>query len=124
VCQICAKKRGVKYGLLLNWQVKSRAEVGAGALLDHKAAKREIPARRMKRTQMHPIPLSRQAVAILDELRLLGGGQYVFAYLHLTGVVDCDVQGQIEPTLRETARRLMEKALHCAGRVLLRSGAT
>lgn len=46
---------------------------------DLDAAEWTIPARRMKMREPHLVPLSRQAVAILEELRpLTGSGKYVF----------------------------------------------
>lgn len=46
---------------------------------DFKAAEWRIPASKMKMKQMHIVPLSRQALAILEELRAISGGErYVF----------------------------------------------
>lgn len=42
--------------------------------LDGEAPTWEIPAERMKMRQAHVVPLAPQAVAILDELRAIGGG--------------------------------------------------
>lgn len=47
--------------------------------LDGDAPTWEVPAERMKMKKAHVVPLSRQAVAILRELRAIGGGsRYVF----------------------------------------------
>lgn len=46
---------------------------------DFKAAEWRIPASKMKMKQMHIVPLSRQALAILEELRVVSGNeQHVF----------------------------------------------
>ncbi|MGX9958511.1 tyrosine-type recombinase/integrase [Xanthomonas euvesicatoria] len=48
--------------------------------IDQQAAQWLIPADKMKMRQQHMVPLSRQALAILDDLRpLTGDGQFVFA---------------------------------------------
>lgn len=50
-----------------------------GAELDFDKAVWTIPAAKMKMRQPHVVPLSRQAAAILDEMRQLSGaGRYVF----------------------------------------------
>jgi integrase len=41
-----------------------------------------IPAGKMKRARDHLVPLSRQALAILSEMRARGGGRYVFSAHH------------------------------------------
>jgi integrase len=47
--------------------------------IDHTAAVWNIPGPRMKMRLPHRVPLSRQALAVLDEVRTLtGGGRYVF----------------------------------------------
>src|SRR6185437_1593515 len=49
---------------------------------DLEAAEWRIPAPRMKMGEQHIVPLSRQAVAILQELQILtSGGRYVFPSL-------------------------------------------
>ncbi len=47
--------------------------------IDWKAAEWRIPAEKMKMRQMHIVPLSRQALAILEELHeVTGNGRYLF----------------------------------------------
>jgi integrase len=47
--------------------------------IDTDAAEWRIPAERMKMREPHVVPLSRQALAVLEELRpLTGGGRYLF----------------------------------------------
>lgn len=42
-------------------------------------ARWEIPAERMKKRQMHAVPLSQQALSVLEKLRVrTGGGEYLF----------------------------------------------
>jgi integrase len=50
------------------------AEWGEFRDLDGEAPRWEVPAERMKMKAAHGVPLSRQAVAILKELRDMGGG--------------------------------------------------
>ncbi len=46
---------------------------------DSGGARWEIPAERMKKRQMHAVPLSRQALSVLEKLRLLtGDGEFLF----------------------------------------------
>ncbi|HEX7113696.1 MAG TPA: integrase arm-type DNA-binding domain-containing protein [Steroidobacter sp.] len=72
---------------------------------DLKAAEWRIPASRMKMREPHIVPLSRQAVAILEELRrLTGGGRYLF------------------PSLRTPERPISENTLNAALRRLGYSG--
>lgn len=50
--------------------------------IDFAAAVWRIPAARMKKRREHIVPLSQQAIAILEQARtLIGGGQYVFPAL-------------------------------------------
>jgi integrase len=52
------------------------------AEIDLEKAEWNIPAARMKMKQAHLIPLSRQAVAVLREIKpLTGSGRYVFPSL-------------------------------------------
>jgi integrase len=46
---------------------------------DFDRARWEIPAERMKKREMHAVPLSRQAMAVLEELKkITGEGEYLF----------------------------------------------
>lgn len=72
---------------------------------DLEAAEWRIPASRMKMREPHLVPLSRQAVALLKELRrLTGGGRYLF------------------PSLRTPERPISENTLNAALRRLGYSG--
>jgi integrase len=65
-----------------------------------------IPAQRMKMRSPHVVPLARQALAIIEDLRLLtGGGRFLF------------------PSLRTPARCMSENAITAALRRLGYSGA-
>jgi integrase len=45
---------------------------------DFDRARWEIPAERMKKRQMHAVPLSRQAIEVLQQLQIVKRGEYLF----------------------------------------------
>lgn len=69
--------------LLLTFVRSGELRGAAWAEIDLEKAEWRIPAERMKMKEMHIVPLSRQAIEILKELRpMTGQGQYVFPNQH------------------------------------------
>jgi integrase len=57
----------------------SEARLAVWSEIDRETALWVIPAERMKARREHIVPLSRQAIAILEEIRQLGEGSLIFA---------------------------------------------
>ncbi len=69
--------------------------------IDLESAIWSIPAERMKMRRPHKVPLARQALAVLDEIRpFTGSGRYVFPSLR------SDERGMSENTLNAALRRM------------------
>ncbi len=64
--------------IILNATRKSEVTGGRWSEIDFDAAEWRIPAERMKGAKEHVVPLSRQSVALLRELRALSGGDVMF----------------------------------------------
>ncbi|WP_234745726.1 tyrosine-type recombinase/integrase [Burkholderia sp. WTPI3] len=64
--------------IILNAARKSEVVGGHWSEIDFDAAEWRIPAERMKTKEPHVVPLSRQAVALLRELRTLSDGDVMF----------------------------------------------
>lgn len=65
--------------LALTWVRTIELRMMEWSEIDFDAALWEIPAGKMKRARDHLVPLSRQAIALLERLRAIGlGGRYVF----------------------------------------------
>ncbi|AIV49905.1 tyrosine-type recombinase/integrase [Burkholderia pseudomallei] len=64
--------------IILNAARKSEVIGGRWSEIDFDAAEWRIPPERMKGGKEHVVPLSRQAVALLRELRALSGGDVMF----------------------------------------------